>query len=71
MGTDDQLIDQTALCRMLGVTTKTVEMWRVRGRGPRFVKVGSLVRYRKADIQAWLTSRTASSTSQVLPDNAA
>lgn len=70
MGTDDQLIDQLAMCRMLGITTKTAETWRVRGRGPRFIKVGSLVRYRKADIQAWLTSRTASSTSEVPGDAA-
>ncbi|MFY4729118.1 helix-turn-helix transcriptional regulator [Nitrospira sp. BLG_2] len=71
MGADEQLIDQRAMSRMLGITTKTAETWRVRGSGPRFIKVGSLVRYRKADIQAWLISRTASSTSESLPKDVA
>lgn len=71
MGIDWKLIDQLAMSRMLGITTKTAETWRSRGFGPRFVKVGSLVRYRPADIEAWAQRRTVASTSQALPQNAA
>lgn len=33
------------------------EVARQRGR-PTFVKIGRLVRYRRADVEAWLVSRT-------------
>lgn len=71
MNTGDALIDQRAMCNVLGITTKTAETWRTRGFGPRFVKVGSLVRYRKSDIHAWVNSRAVKSTSQKLPKSAA
>jgi len=71
MGTDDELIDQRAMSRMLGITTKTAETWRVRGFGPRYHKIGALVRYRKSDIRAWVESRAKSSTSEPLPCGAA
>ncbi len=71
MGTGDALLDQKSMCNVLGITTKTAEAWRTRGFGPRFVKVGSLVRYRKSDIHAWVNSRAVKSTSQKLPKSAA
>lgn len=64
MGTDDFMIDQKAMSKVLGISTKTAETWRVRGFGPRFIKVGSLVRYRKSDIHEWVNSRAVKSTSQ-------
>lgn len=71
MGIEEQLIDQRAMSRMIGITTKTAETWRTRGFGPKFVKIGSLVKYRKSDISAWVDRRTVNSTSQKLPKDAA
>lgn len=71
MGTDEELIDQVAMSRLCGIKTKTAETWRVRGFGPRYVKVGALVRYRKSDVRAWMESRTVGSTSEPLPRGAA
>ncbi len=71
MGTDDELIDQRAMSKMLRITTKTAEAWRSRGCGPRYVKVGSLVRYRKSDIREWIRRRTVDSTSRTTSDTAA
>ena len=68
---DERLLDQRAMCRILGIMPKTAEVWRLRGRGPRFVKVGSLVRYRRRDILAYIESNTVRSTSEILPDDAA
>ena len=42
----------------------TVRKWRIRGNGPRFIRCGGNVRYRAADIEAWVSSRTVSSTSE-------
>lgn len=48
--TRENLIDQKALARLLGVSVKTIEGWRLYGKGPRFRKVGErLVRYRLGD----------------------
>lgn len=38
----------------LQVTEATLADMRYRSRGPRFVKVGRLVRYRREDLEAWL-----------------
>lgn len=49
-----------------GVKAKTLENWRCLGLGPKFVRVGRLVRYDPDDIQAWRDDRKASSTSDPL-----
>jgi excisionase family DNA binding protein len=56
IGTD--LIDEVALAVRLGVSRSTLQSWRYAGRGPRFIKLGRLVRYRNADIDAYLTAQT-------------
>lgn len=45
----------------------TLERFRISGDGPRYCKLGGAVRYRKADLDAWLESRLTKSTSEVLP----
>ncbi len=36
----------------------TMAHWRSEGRGPAFIKIGSRVAYRGADLNLWLASRT-------------
>lgn len=50
--------------RLGGIKPKTLEMWRVSGKGPRFIKVGRLVRYTVNDLDAYLSAHTRQSTSQ-------
>ena len=42
----------------------TLRKWRCIGEGPRFVRIGRAVRYRKADLDAYAEARTFASTSQ-------
>jgi excisionase family DNA binding protein len=42
----------------------TLDRFRVTGEGPRYSKLGGSVRYRRADLDAWLESRLVSSTSE-------
>jgi excisionase family DNA binding protein len=43
----------------LGAQPHTLEIWRATGRHKiPFIKVGRLVRYRGADLDAWLATRT-------------
>jgi excisionase family DNA binding protein len=46
-----------------GVSRSTLEKLRVFGGGPRYLKLGRLVRYRQADLEEWLSVRAVSSTS--------
>lgn len=48
----------------LGLKHNTLEAWRCRGDGPRFVKLGRSVRYRQSDLDQWIESRTRSNTSE-------
>ncbi len=41
---------------VLSVPTATLAQWRYRGEGPVYSKVGSVVRYRRDALDAWLTA---------------
>lgn len=56
--TSSSLIDEKQLCAELGISSVTATKWRAKAAGPPFIKVGRLVRYRRADVEAWLASRT-------------
>ena len=58
------LIDERQLCVDLGISSVTATKWRANAEGPPFIKVGRLVRYRRADVEAWLASRTGGSVSR-------
>ena len=40
------------------VPYSTLAHWRSEGKGPAFIKLGSKVAYKGADLNAWLASRT-------------
>jgi excisionase family DNA binding protein len=54
----NDLIDEVELAVRLGVSRSTLQSWRYAGRGPRFIKLGRLVRYRNADVDAYLQAHT-------------
>lgn len=57
----EPLLDPDQVAEILGVSTKTLNVWRCTGRyNLPFVKVGSRVRYRRADVEAFLERRTRS-----------
>jgi predicted DNA-binding transcriptional regulator AlpA len=58
LATSSPLIDEKQLCAELGISSVTATKWRAKAAGPPFIKVGRLVRYRRADVDAWLASRT-------------
>jgi hypothetical protein len=52
---------------VLRCSVSSLNKWRVAGRGPPFVYVGHLVRYRAADLNAYIAARTVTSTSAEIP----
>jgi len=55
---DSPFLDEKQLCAHLRISSVTATKWRAQAAGPPFIKVGRLVRYRRADVEAWLLSRT-------------
>ncbi|WP_173975852.1 AlpA family transcriptional regulator [Magnetospirillum sp. LM-5] len=62
-------INQVQLSRRWGVSPRTLEKWRWRGKGPRFLKLGGKVAYRIADVIAYETERLRSSTPAMMLEN--
>lgn len=50
------LLTETEVSKQLRVSLAALRKWRVMKKGPQFLKIGSLVRYRQADIDQWLAS---------------
>jgi hypothetical protein len=49
----DAHLNQRELARRLKLSPRTLEGWRWRGEGPRFVKAGGRVLYRLEDVEAF------------------
>lgn len=60
------LLSTTEAAPLAGVKAKTLENWRCMGLGPKFVRVGRLIRYDPDDIRNWRDQNKASSTSDPL-----
>jgi excisionase family DNA binding protein len=55
----DQLLTIDQLSTFLQVSVQTIYRWRTTGTGPPGMKVGRHVRYRRADVDKWLTTLAA------------
>jgi len=53
---DQTLWDKRRTAKYLGISVKTIDRWIYENRGPRGLKVGVQVRFRPADVQAYLES---------------
>lgn len=47
-----------------GLEKNTLEGWRIKGIGPRYIKVGRLVRYRITDLDEYIESQICTGTSK-------
>lgn len=63
----DELLTNEQTADLLGIRPNTLEIWRCKGKGPAFVKLGnhpsSPIRYVKSRVLAWIDQRTHQSTS--------
>jgi len=61
----EKLLTPTEAAEVLGLSPRTMERWRVTGGGPRFIKAGGKsVRYRPADLLAWIDAQVRTHTNQ-------
>jgi len=65
-----KLIGEHEAADYIGHSVRSLQNWRVRGGGPKFVKISSRsIRYRFSDLNEWIESKLVSSTSEVVNDN--
>lgn len=67
----DDLLDNEQTAALLGIKPNTLEIWRHKGKGPRFCKLGRAkqapVRYQRAEVAGWLERQSFASTSAYSP----
>jgi predicted DNA-binding transcriptional regulator AlpA len=61
----DELLRATATAEELHLSEGALAQMRFRGTGPKFIKSGTRVLYRRSDIRAWLDANTVQSTADV------
>lgn len=59
-----QVYSTKEAARMLGVSHRTLEDWRTRGTGPRFIMLGRLVRYRATDLERFVNRNDFGNTAE-------
>jgi predicted DNA-binding transcriptional regulator AlpA len=60
----EPLYDESQVANLIGRSVASLQKDRVSGRGPVFVKLGRSVRYKPADLRAWIDARARHSTSE-------
>jgi predicted DNA-binding transcriptional regulator AlpA len=60
----DAALNENQAAEFLGVSVRTLQAWRVRGGGPRYVKIGRSVRYQRRELVAFQQSHTVGSTTE-------
>lgn len=55
---DQEFLTIGELAEYLKVPEETVRSWRHRDTGPRGVRLGKHVRYRRSDVDAWIAERS-------------
>ena len=58
----DRLMDCNELAKYLGVTPDTLGGYRTKGIGPKYIKIGRVIRYRVGDVRDWLDQKARTKT---------
>lgn len=53
----EPLMSAEEVGEIIGRPARTLRQWRYLGKGPKYVKVGATVRYRPADVEAWIEAQ--------------
>lgn len=69
--TMQSFLTEQEVSKRLNVSVATLRRWRLEKRGPMFVKVGSLVRYRPEDLDSWVSALPTGGAVAVLTSGAA
>ncbi len=48
------LLNEKEAARLLAMSFRTLQSWRSEGKGPRYLKLGRSIRYRRGDLLTWI-----------------
>ena len=54
----DALLMEVHAAKLLNLSVRTLQSWRLRGEGPAFVRAGRAIRYSRRDLIAWINENT-------------
>ncbi|MGI6396374.1 MAG: helix-turn-helix transcriptional regulator [Desulfomonilia bacterium] len=55
----DRLMTEKEVHKILGIGLSTLQQWRLRGKGPKFCRLGGkMIRYRESDVRAYIDNLT-------------
>jgi predicted DNA-binding transcriptional regulator AlpA len=57
----DALLTEVQAADFLCLSIRTLQAWRIKLAGPRFVRAGRAIRYRRSDLIAWIDANTSRS----------
>jgi hypothetical protein len=57
-----ELMTQDEVAALFDITVPVLANWRCVGKGPRYVKLGGRVKYRKSDVEAFISASVRQST---------
>lgn len=66
----NSLLNEYDVARITGLSVASVRRWRLLRQGPKYLKIGSAVRYKREDVLAWLESRPTGGEREGLHDRA-
>ncbi len=57
------LLNESQTAQFLGLTIRCLQNWRSRGGGPPYIQISRrAIRYRRADLEAWIDARIVANT---------
>ena len=59
------LLHPKQAAHILGLSVRTLERHRLAGTGPRYARLGRVIRYREIDLADWVESNLRNSTSEM------
>lgn len=65
---EEDVLTETEAARQLRVSISGMRKWRREGSGPRFIRIGRLVRYAGDDIREWLRARSHTQAEAAVTD---
>jgi predicted DNA-binding transcriptional regulator AlpA len=66
MSDDDPVLDAISAATFIGLATSTLAKMRCLGGGPRYIKLGRKIGYRRSDLSAWLSARRVNNTTEAM-----
>ena len=55
-----RLLNEHEVADSCSISVLTLRKWRSQRRGPKYLKIGALVRYRPEDVDAWIVAQKSS-----------